>query len=147
MARPVYVTGMFLFLFMRARGAAASDRRVKARLHEGSKRRESRQMDFYKRPSSQTAVPSSRRKPILSVTSQCATLPWPALRQRHPEVFAYLPRQVVIHLAVAGDCAAFVQGRVMPPRVAAAFAKKCTAMRRKMSQEIATLHTAMLSSS
>ena len=28
--------------------------------------------------------------------------------QRHPEVFAYLPRQVVVHLAVAGNSAASV---------------------------------------
>jgi hypothetical protein len=72
---------------------------------------------------------------------------WSASWQRHPKVFAYLPCQVVVHLAVSRNSTASVQGRVMPPRVAAAFPKKRAAMRGKVSQEIATLHTAMLSSS
>lgn len=43
------------------------------------------------------------------------------LRLRHAEVFADLPREVLVYLVMTGNSAALVQGGVMPPRVVAAF--------------------------
>ena len=59
---------------------------------------------------------------------------WAALRLRHPTVFADLPRQVVIDLGMAGDGAALIQGRVVPPRMATAFPETGATMGRKVSQ-------------
>ena len=49
---------------------------------------------------------------------------WAASRLWHPEVFADLPRQVIVDFGVARDGAAFIQCGDVPPRMAATFPKK-----------------------
>ena len=68
-------------------------------------------------------------------------------RLRNAKILADLSCEVVVDFVVTGNGTAFVLGRIVPPRVTAAFPEKCAAMGSEMSQQIAAFHTAMVSSS
>src|SRR5438477_10129415 len=72
---------------------------------------------------------------------------WTASWPRYPKIFADLSSQMVVYFVVAWNGTALVLRWVMPPRVVATFSKNRATMRREVPQQIAALHTAILSSS
>lgn len=69
------------------------------------------------------------------------------LRLGNAKIATNLLREMVVDLAVARYGTAFTERRVMPPRVTRTFAQQFAAMFCQMPQQVAALHTAMMSSS
>lgn len=65
----------------------------------------------------------------------------------HPKILANLSCQMVAYFVVARNGAARVPCGVMPPGMISAFPEKRATMGGQVSQQIATLHTAILNSS
>ena len=74
-------------------------------------------------------------------------LHWAESRHRYSKVLADFSSEMVVDFAVPGNGTAPVLRGVMPPGVISAFPEQGAAMGSQMSQQIATLHTAILSSS
>lgn len=62
---------------------------------------------------------------------------------RNTEILTDLPSKFVRDLVMSRHCGTAIQFRVMPPRMASAFAKKLTTVRRQVSQKLFALHTAI----
>ena len=69
------------------------------------------------------------------------------LRLHHTKIPTDLPRQVILDLPVARNRAAPAQRRILPPGVPPTLPQQGTAVRRQVPEQVAALHTAIVSSS
>ena len=83
---------------------------------------------------------------VISLVRSWAVLPAP-LRFRNAQVPTDLARQGLTDLTMSGYRSALTQLQISPPGMATAFPQQHATMLRQMPEQIAPLHTAIISSS